>query len=293
MKVTFIGTGEACDPVCLNTSLLVEAMYKKAVLLDCGFSVPHAYFRISDDPEQLAGVWISHFHGDHFFGTPLLYLRLHEMGREESLSVLGAEGLERKLRGAMELAYPGFMEKLNYPIRFVEMRPGETIEECGLQWEAAEIEHSGGALAVKIINGRKSIFYSGDGRATGRSRTLAAGCDMIVHEAFRVHGETDGHGTMTSCLALARESGCGKFAFVHIFRKEREDLIREIERRKKEFPGVQLLVPRPGGRGWLVWIAVLARTVLGDIFIWYLIQKPWQQWSHRVFFADSSWIDLH
>ena len=246
MKVTFVGTGEACDPVYLNTSLLVEAMSKTTVLLDCGFSVPHAYFRISDDPEQLAGVWISHFHGDHFFGIPLLYLRLHEMGREKPLSVLGAEGLERKMSEAMELAYPGFMEKLRYPIRFLEMRPGDKIEECGLQWEAAEIEHSCGALAVKIDDGQRSIFYSGDGRATGQSRALAEGCDMIVHEAFRVQGETDGHGTMTACLSLARASGCSKFAFVHIFRKEREKLTREIERRKKEFPSVQLLVPRPG-----------------------------------------------
>ena len=91
-----------------------------------------------------------------------------------------------------------------------------------------------------------AYFYSGDGRATGESRALATGCDMIVHEAFRVQGETDGHGTMTACLALARASGCRKFAFVHAFRKERDKLIREIERRKKEFPSVQLLVPRPG-----------------------------------------------
>ena len=246
MKVTFMGTGEACDPACLNTSLLVGTVSETTVLLDCGFSVPHAYFRISDDPEQLAGVWISHFHGDHFFGMPLLYLRLHEMGREKPLSVLGATGLEKKLTEAMELAYPGFMEKLSYPVRFVNMRPGERIKECGLRWEAAEIEHSCGALAVKIEDGRRSIFYSGDGRATGASKALAAGCDMIVHEAFRVRGETDGHGTLSACLGLARESGCRKFAFVHTYRKEKENLMAEIERKKKEFRGVELLVPQPG-----------------------------------------------
>ena len=75
MRVTFLGVGEACDETMPNTSVWVETEAdnrRSSVLLDCGFTVPPNYWQRTSDPEDLDALWISHFHGDHFFGVPAL-----------------------------------------------------------------------------------------------------------------------------------------------------------------------------------------------------------------------------
>ena len=65
MKIIFLGVGEACDERYLNTSLLIYSN-KKTILLDCGFTITHQFFKYEKDEDALDIVWISHFHGDHF-----------------------------------------------------------------------------------------------------------------------------------------------------------------------------------------------------------------------------------
>ena len=87
LLVTFLGVGEACDERLPNTSVLIQPQNKEtgSLLLDCGFTVPASFFAYNQDPEDLSAIWISHFHGDHFFGLPLLLLRLYEEGRRAPL----------------------------------------------------------------------------------------------------------------------------------------------------------------------------------------------------------------
>ena len=75
MNVFFVGVGEACDAKHGNTSIHVQTVDDTCILCDCGFSVAHSYFAFFDDSDQLDILWNSHFHGDHFFGIPLLLLK--------------------------------------------------------------------------------------------------------------------------------------------------------------------------------------------------------------------------
>lgn len=110
---SFWGVGEACDPERFNTSLLVLSGSKNHyILLDCGFTTPHRYFADCSEPNQLDALWISHFHGDNFFGVPLLLLRFWEMGRTRPLLSVGPPGLAEKVAQAVDLAYPCFVAPL-------------------------------------------------------------------------------------------------------------------------------------------------------------------------------------
>lgn len=233
MKITFLGVGESCDPPQLNTSLLVETSEKdgscRQLLLDCGFTVPHQYFAGSSDPDQLDGLWISHFHGDHFFGVPLLQLRLQEMGRRKPLVIVGQPGVSDKLTLALDLAYPGFGAKLTYPLEFHELAPGQSIKLLGLRWQVAANEHSQFSLALRLDARCRSLFYSGDGRPTPATIALAKGCDLVVHEAFHLHRESEGHGSVRRCLEFARQAEIPRLALVHMsrsIRKRQSELAR-------------------------------------------------------------------
>ena len=247
MQVHFLGVGEACDPERFNTSLLVLSGSKNHyILLDCGFTTPHRYFADCSDPNQLDALWISHFHGDHFFGIPLLLLRFWEMVRTKPLLLVGPPGLPEKVEKVLDLAYPSFLGKLQYALQYRELEDGGSLQAAGFLWQVAATEHSQPCLALKLSGGGKSLFYSGDGRPTRASASLAKGCTLMVHEAYRVAGQTANHGSLAECLALARQAGCEKLAIVHVAHYEREREKVEIQRLLQEsgLPGVFL--PEPG-----------------------------------------------
>ena len=247
MKVHFLGVGEACDPERFNTSLLVLGASKNHyILLDCGFTTPHRYFADCSDPEQLEALWISHFHGDHFFGVPLLLLRFWEMGRTRPLLLVGPYGLQEKVEMALDLAYPAFAGKLRYALQYLPIAETASFETAGFSWRTAPMDHSQPCLAVKVTSGGKSLLYSGDGHPTEAAADLARGCDLVVHEAYSVSGRIPGHGSVAGCLALARQAGCAKLALVHVNRLERERAA--VESRKLCLPGevLEVFFPEAG-----------------------------------------------
>ena len=250
MKVTFLGVGEACDPLYPNTSLLIRsetAGQGRELLLDCGFTVPHYYFRLRPLAEDLDAIWISHFHGDHFFGVPLLLLRLWELDRRKPLYVLGPSGVKTKVRQALDLAYPNFAAKMHYPLLFREVEPGTQVEVAGYHWRTAAGLHSQRALALRVEDGDHALFYSGDGRPTPATEELAKGCGLAVHEAFRLAGETPGHGSVRGCLDFAARVGLPYLALLHIQREERLLARSGIEAcLERSAPSCKVWLPEPG-----------------------------------------------
>jgi ribonuclease BN (tRNA processing enzyme) len=249
MKVVFLGVGEACDESYPNTSLLLEsrvAETRPSVLLDCGFTVPPLYFRRTRNPNELDALWISHFHGDHFFGVPILLLRFWETNRAKPLTIMGQTGVEDMIRQTMALAYPNFMSKLAFPLTFVEAEPNQCVHVAGLTWAFAENGHGRRDLAVRIDDGARSVFYSGDGRPTPETLSLAAGCDLIVHEAFHLDQSIPGHGTVEQCIDFGRNAGASSLALVHLQRDVRRERRSEVLDLIGKVRDLHVFLPEPG-----------------------------------------------
>lgn len=221
IKVTFLGTGEACDRERANTSLLMETN-SCTCLLDCGFSTPHRLLAQELDCEQLDMVWISHLHGDHYFGLPQLLLHFYEQKRSRPLLLLSGVPMETEVRQAMELAYPGILAKIGFCLDFQLLEPGQSfvmmnVVEC----RVAASRHSLPSYGIRIQTRESSLYYSGDGKATKETEALMADCKLIVHEAFTLEEQLATHGSVAACLELARTSGCSQMALVHLARESR------------------------------------------------------------------------
>jgi ribonuclease BN (tRNA processing enzyme) len=236
MRVVFLGVGEACDELLPNTAIWVTAESegsRKSLLLDCGFTVPSLYWKEGVNQEDLDALWISHFHGDHFFGVPALLLRFWEMKRGKTLAVVGPPGIGEIITRAMGLAYPNFFEKLTYPVEFIEATTGVSMRIAGLTWRFAENAHSQRDLAVRIDDGKHSVFYSGDGLYTSDTLLLAERCDVAIHEAFKLDQGVSGHGSVCQCIEFGRRANVSTLALVHVQRDERrkrhEDILRAVE----------------------------------------------------------------
>jgi len=249
MKIIFLGVGEALDAEQPNTSILLlpgNRQQHGQILLDCGFTTPHQYFKLYPSPEELDLVWISHFHGDHFLGAPLLILRFQEMNRQNPLTIVGQNGIADKISQALELAYPGLQDRLGFPLIFKEISPGTPQQINGFTWQTAFNEHSQPCQALRLNNGGRSIFYSGDGRPTPETLLLAAGSDIIVHEAYRLQEETPGHGSIAGCIDFAKKAGAKRLALLHIQHAERQRFMAKIRNMVNEVDDIEILLPESG-----------------------------------------------
>lgn len=251
IEVLFLGVGEAFDEKLPNTSILIryrDGTPPVTLLLDCGFSAPSQFWKEEPDADILDGIWISHFHGDHCLGVPPLLVRFWEEGRKKALTLLGQKGIDAFTRTSLDLAYPGIYERLGFPLKFLEVEPEKDGEIFGLNFKTAVNSHSQRDLALRIDAQEKSIYYSGDGKATPESMVLAKGSQLIIHEAFSLEAEIPGHGTVTGSIKMAKECGASNLALVHIQRKVRSQVIDEMQRFTHMAGSLNLLVPEPGFR---------------------------------------------
>ncbi|MHC1729073.1 MAG: MBL fold metallo-hydrolase [Syntrophobacteraceae bacterium] len=248
MRVKFIGVGEAFDEDLPNTSIWVQSEdggKKSSILLDCGFTAPPAFWRNCSDPDELDAVWISHFHGDHFFGLPALLTRFWESKRTKPLLILGQQGVDEVVRQTLKLAYSSILDKFAFDLNFLTVEPESSMEAAGATWRTAVNNHSQKDLAVRITWKGKSIFYSGDGLATGETLSLAQGADLIIHEAFRLEDTIPGHGSIMSSIEFAQKAKAHALALVHIQRQERRTRRDEILRVIGGVKDVRIMMPEP------------------------------------------------
>ena len=249
MRVKFLGVGEAFDEELPNTSIWVRAgsgHQRSSVLLDCGFTAPPAFWRSCADPNDLDGIWISHFHADHYFGLPALLTRFWEANRTKPLLILGQHGVDEIVPQMMQLAYSSILQKLQFQLRFRSAEPKEAIEALGLNWRTAVNGHSHRDLAVRIESEDKSVFYSGDGGWTEDTLILARGCDLLIHEAFSLDENIPGHGNIMNCIDFARAARAGALALVHIRRHDRHGRRDEILRVLENVKDLKVFMPEPG-----------------------------------------------
>lgn len=249
MQIHFLGVGEACDGKQPNTSILLKTERREEngrILLDCGFSVPHEYFSLNPSAEELQMLWISHFHGDHFLGTPLLLLWLWEMKRSEPLRIIGPPGIEAAIKNSMDLAYPNLLGRLGFPLIFSEIKPGERKKISDTVWQAADNDHSQPCLSLRLETHDSTIFYSGDGRPTPITQSMAMGCDIIIHEAYGIEDTTPGHGSISTCLEFARNAGVKRLALVHMQRDVRIQAFDAMKDLRAQYMDLEIIIPERG-----------------------------------------------
>ncbi len=249
MRIKFIGVGEAFDEDLPNTSIWVRAeedRNKSSILLDCGFTSPPPFWKSCPDADDLDAIWISHFHGDHFFGLPAMLTRFREMKRTKPLLILGQQAIDETVLGVLKLAYSSSVDRFSYDIRFLTVEPGDIVEAAGVTWRSAVNGHPRRNLAVRIEKGGKSVFYSGDGPSTDETLLLARASDLVIHEAYRLETNVPGHASINNCIDFARKAKARSLALVHIQRHERREKRQNILRVSAEVKDFKVLMPEPG-----------------------------------------------
>ncbi len=240
-SVTFVGTGEAFDPDLPNTSVLYRG--SATLLVDTGYAVPHAFWRLSRDPNLLDAVYLTHRHADHAFGLPALLLWMRELGRERPLAVIGGPGISDYVRAVFELAYPGALDKEGYAIAAQELQPGEQLRIAQATLSCAESRHSIQNLALRIDEDASSVCISGDGGPTDATRALYQRASLLIHECYTAKDTSKNHATVHELLELGEAVGARTLSLLHFSRDQKAD----IRRVASAYAGpVRVHLPAPG-----------------------------------------------
>jgi ribonuclease BN (tRNA processing enzyme) len=188
LTVTFAGSGDAFGSggryqACIH----LRPQGGSPVLLDCGATSLPALKRLGLDPGEIAAVFVSHLHGDHFGGLPFLILDGQFSRRAAPLAVVGPPGTARRLADTMECLFPGsFTADRRFSVDVTELAPGTCAAVCGTTAQAWEGEHPSGAppLVLRLALAGRTIAYTGDTAWTPVIADAAADADLLIAEAY-------------------------------------------------------------------------------------------------------------
>ncbi len=241
MKIKFLGVGEAFDNNLPNTSILVSTK-KTNILLDCGYSIPQQYFKLNKKADFLDIIYISHRHADHFFGFPILLMRMWEEGRTKPIDIICQKKSISFFKKILDIAYKDFEKKFNYKINFIGVDKSTKINFNKLKMSFAPTIHSIDNLVIKIKDNKKSFCYSGDGQFTKEAEELYKDSDFIIQESYLYDKKIIGHSCIVDSIEMAKRNNVKILALTHLQRDFRKkELLKIKEKIRKE--DIEIIIP--------------------------------------------------
>lgn len=118
---TILGSGAALPTMARHCSGQVVNINGFRILLDCGENT-QTQMRICHQKLQSAGtIFLTHLHGDHFFGLPGLLSTMHLCGRTNPVSIFAPQGIAHAMNTFMEAAG----SRLNFEVNYHELSHAE------------------------------------------------------------------------------------------------------------------------------------------------------------------------
>lgn len=121
MKLTILGCYAATPRSFTNPTAQVLELNHEMVLIDCGEGTQVQLRRNKIKFSQLKHVFISHLHGDHFYGLIGLITTFSLLGREKELHIYGPKGIKEII--TLQLKSSNSWTK--YPLYFHELNSKE------------------------------------------------------------------------------------------------------------------------------------------------------------------------
>jgi len=257
VDVTFLGTGDAFSAGRRgNLALLIEASDFR-MLVEAGPAIMQQLARINLQAAEIEWLFISHSHGDHALGFPMLVL--NRLPTPTPLRIYAGASAVAVLKALWELAYTGFgIGRLNLCWHeLAEQDAEETQLVEGVILHTAAVPHPPGVptLAARWdFAGGPALTFVTDTFPNAAAVELARGSDLLIHEASysttlqpNADPAVNYHSSAQQAGKVARQAGCPRLALVHLGPEtgEHPDVLAEEARAGTN---LQVIVPEDGQR---------------------------------------------
>ncbi|UPR36393.1 ribonuclease Z [Vibrio cyclitrophicus] len=202
-KVHTLGVGDAYDGGHTNASVIVK-QNEYTLLIDCGPTVPAAFFRYNISCHELDAIYITHSHPDHCLGLTTLLNWMDSKQRTRPIKIIVQREQKAVIEPLVHFAHWP-VDTLGYAIEWCE---SETITTIG-PWDAqtAPTQHAVSNLSLHLTSSLGyQLLYSGDGQLTGKSLQLACESDLVFAECETIEPHTS-HGSWTQLSSVEVKPG--------------------------------------------------------------------------------------
>jgi ribonuclease Z len=114
-ELLILGSSAATPTVNRNPTSQLLNISERYFLIDCGEGTQMQMRKYKTRFQNINHVFISHLHGDHFYGLPGFLASMHLLGRKNELTIYGPKELEE----VVSMIHKHSDTYLNYPIKFI------------------------------------------------------------------------------------------------------------------------------------------------------------------------------
>ncbi len=168
------------------------------------------------DFRSLTDLIVTHFHPDHTLGIPALLMNMWILGRKAPLNIHGLPHVLNRLNSLLDLYdWAEWIELFPvtfHPLSAEVLRP---LLDCpDFEIRSSPVRHSVPNIGIRVDfkPSHKSFAYSCDTRPCDEVIQLAAGADVLLHEAA---GDFAGHSSANQAGEIARKAGVEKLILIH------------------------------------------------------------------------------
>lgn len=139
-KITILGSNSAVPTIKRNPTAQLVNHNERFFLIDCAEGTQLQLRRYKIRFQRINHIFISHLHGDHFFGLIGLISTMHLLGRKKELHVYGPSKLEEIIQIQLDAS----QTELNYPFYFhpIDTETSELIyEDNKLEIHTIPLDH--------------------------------------------------------------------------------------------------------------------------------------------------------
>lgn len=130
MKLHILGCHAATPRTMTNPTSQVLEVKNECFLIDCGEGTQVELRKNKIKFSRIRHVFISHLHGDHFFGLPGLISTFKHLGRKQELHVHGPKGIKEAITLLLKLGNSW----TDFPLYFHELSETKPVQIWEEEW---------------------------------------------------------------------------------------------------------------------------------------------------------------
>lgn len=252
-SLTILGSNSAIPTLTRNPSAHLLNVNERLFLIDCAEGTQLQIRRFHIHFQRIQRIFISHLHGDHFFGLIGLLNSLHLLGRKEELNIYG----HPLLKEIIDIQLAASKTTLKFPLYFYPLSfSGEELiyEDDKVSVHSFPLNHSiptcGFLFSEKSQLGKikmeapRSYAYCSDTLYDETIIPYIQGCDLLYHETTFMHNlagsaKDKQHSTTIEAATIAEKAKVKRLLIGH-FSARYDDLLPLLEEARTMFPNTLL-----------------------------------------------------